>query len=468
MTEHPPSWRRLIRLTFGLLLCCTVAACAVPQPGAGLSPVPTGVSLEPTLPPFTPDPPHAPGIADLLAQRPADGQTVEVDAYFSAAGASTWPGSGRQPPQDDRVWCPPTWPYTLTDRPYPVALSYLNTTTSNNLSGDVPWLIAAILEQTQPNMNAVPALPYHARLAGHFGDPAFAGLECQHADRIFVVEHVVRVYQESAPDAQHDPAVPADYPAWPRYADPAQGYSVPYPPDWATQIQDDGALALVGPQWPGHPVLMRVHTGELNYDQYDPANAPPLLRDVDGWGQFQQGGWPYDQVTPPTQGLTGFVVQRKSASEAERPVAVLFGGRGRTYEISVSYPTGFAAAPELMRDYTGIVQGFRLDEAPGPTATPPIRQELGPGPFLTEEQAFQKARERAESPLENLGGELLSEAAARQLVVNSPCNTFTGHPEGVWVLRVSGQFGGRAMQWRLLLGAVTGEQLCGEEILEGP
>jgi len=35
------------------------------------------------------------------------------------------------------------------------------------------------------------------------------------------------------------------------------------------------------------------------------------------------------------------------------------------------------------------------------------------------------------------------------------------------MLCVSGQSEGRAMQLRLLLEAVTGEQLCGEEIPEG-
>ena len=67
----------------------------------------------------------------------------------------------------------------------------------------------------------------------------------------------------------------------------------------------------------------------------------------------------------------------------------------------------------------------------------------------------------------DLGGELLSEAAARQAVGNGPCSSFTGHPEGVWLLRVWGQFEGRAMQLRLLLDAVTGEQLCGEESVAG-
>ncbi len=473
--------RRACPALLALLIALQLAACALPAPGGSLDAPPTGGApaaptmdvttgpgSTPTLPPFTPDPPHAPGVADLLAHPPAEGQTVEVDAYFSAAGAPSWPGSGRPPPQDDKVWCPQTWPYTLTDRPYPIALSYLNTTTSNNLPDDAVWLIAVTPEQTQPNARVFPQLPYHARLAGHFGDPAFGGLDCQHGDRIFVVEHVVRVYQQDAPVTPYGLTVPADYETWPRYGDAAQGFSIPHPPDWQAELLDDAALSLAGPLWPGHPVIVRVHEGELNYDQYDPANAPALLADVDGWSQFHQGGWPYDQAAPRPQGLSGFAVQRKpGAAEGVRPIALLFTGHGRTYEISLSYPTGFAASPELMGIYTAIVQGFRLDEAPGPTATPPIRQELGAGPFLTEAEAFAEASARAASIIENLGGELLSEAAARQAVENGPCNTFTGHPEGVWLLRVSGQFEDRPMQLRLLLDAVTGEQLCGEEIAEG-
>ena len=42
---------------------------------------------------------------------------------------------------------------------------------------------------------SVPELPFHARLQGHLGEPAFAA--CPHAERIFFVEQVITVYPET-------------------------------------------------------------------------------------------------------------------------------------------------------------------------------------------------------------------------------------------------------------------------------
>ncbi|MCC7358422.1 MAG: hypothetical protein IT317_03035 [Anaerolineales bacterium] len=67
-------------------------------------------------------------------------------------------------------------------------------------------------------------------------------------------------------------------------------------------------------------------------------------------------------------------------------MAVLFSGSGRTYELALVFPTGYAASQALLTGYTGIVEGFRLDVDRGPTPTAPVRQDLGAGPFLTEDQ----------------------------------------------------------------------------------
>ncbi len=413
----------------------------------------------PTLVPFSAE--HNPGVADLLAKPPAAGGTVEVDAFFNGAGAVPRRGGPLAP--GDQVVCPMPWGSALTDRPFPAFLSYLNGTTSNNLPDDAPWLIAALPEQTQPGGGRfTPDLPYHARLRGHLGDPAFAG--CEHAGRIFIVEQVVQVYEQDPPDPTvYQLKVPTDYASWPRYHDEALGYSLPYPPDWQVQRLDDSTIVLGGPLWPGHPVVVHVQAGETHYDQYDLASIPPLLQG-DGWGIFEQGGWPFDQASYAIQGLAGHQVQRGMGTD-DRSIAVVLSGNGKTYELALMYPTGFAASQELLNIYTAIVQGFRLDTDPGPAPTAPVKQELGPGPFLTQAEVLVEAERRSGSELELISAELMSEAEARRRA--QTCGTFMGHPDGVWLLVVRGQFEGQARTMQLYLEAASGEQLCGEEILTG-
>jgi hypothetical protein len=88
---------------------------------------------------------------------------------------------------------------------------------------------------------------------------------------------------------------------------------------------------------------------------------------------------------------------------------------------------------------------------------------MGAGPFLTEAQALAAAEQRAGNALELIAAELVPEAEARRQA--EACNTFMGHPDGVWVLTVRGPFEGQTRTMRLFLDAVSGEQLCGEEIV---
>lgn len=426
------------------------------QPVDAATAAPTGV---PTLAPFQSN--HHPGVADLLRTKPAPGQSVEVDAYFGGAGAAPF---SRPPPPRDQVACP-LFPASraLTDRPFLAVLMYLNAMTGNALPEDAPWLLAVTPEEARPGAATLPQLPYHARLRGHFGDAAFS--HCDHADRIFIVDQVVKVYEQNPPDPptfQLKP--PAGYAKWPRYHDDRLGYSLPYPPDWQIQRLDDVTLSLKGPQWPGNPVVIAVHKGETHYDQYDPSVLPPLMQGQ-GFGVFEQGNWLFasDQSLPSSQRLAGYEVEQ-APSAGSRSVSVLFSGNGYTYELRLVYPTGFAASQALLTDYTAIVEGFTLSKAPGPTPTAPIKQNLGSGPFLSQDQAATLARKRAGGTLELLTAQLLSEQAARSAAANSPCGTFMGHPEGVWLLLVRGPFEGTTRTMRLFLDAKSGDQLCGEEV----
>jgi len=408
-----------------------------------------------------------PGVADLLRQPPAPGETVEMDAYFSGAEPVFMSGVPR-PPDDEAVYCPTysAWQVALTDQPFPPALSFLSSTWGNVLPDDASWLAATTPEAMKPGQIVLPQLPYHGRFRGHMGDPALA--HCPNADRIFVVEEVVAVYAEGAPEtAAEARQMPEDYADWPRYHDVELGYSLPYPPDWTVELPGPDLLVAVdlhAPQWPDYPVMVRVHAGETLYDQYDPASIPPLLQGQ-AFGVFEQG-WAFDGRIE-GQHLAGFQVDRPStAGEGEGSVSVLFSANGVTYELALRFPVGFAAPQQLLTIYTAIVEGFRLDQAPGPTPTPPVKQALGPGPFLSQDEALARLRESQGQDLELLDAELVSELGARRLA--DACGTFQSHPDGVWVLLVRSSFEGMTRTMQFFVDASSGEVLCGEELTPAP
>lgn len=436
MNKHP--------FSFLVLLAVILSACA-PLPEAGpesVVPTPSGV-------------PVGHDVADLLRNPPSPGQSVEMDAYFSGAGAPTLPGG--PPPPPNQVACPVVWNVALTDRPFLAYLALLNGISGNALPDDAPWLIAVTPEMLQPGVRRLPQLPYRARLRGHLGAPSVA--QCQHADRIFVVEDVIKVYAQNPPEpTTYALKLSDDYAAWPRYHDAALGFSLPHPPDWRVERLDDVTWNLRAPQWPDYPVVVRVHAGETHYDQYDSASMSPLMQEATGFGVFEQD-YVFDKAD--SQHLAGYQVDRE-AGLSERSVSVLFNGGGRTYELALTYLLGFDAPQPLLTAYSAIVVGFRLDVPPGPTPTPPVKQSLGTGPFLSQDEALTRVRERNGHETELLDAKLTSEAEARQLA--DACNTFMGHPDGVWVLTIHGVFEGTTRTMRLFLDAVSGEQLCGEEI----
>ena len=402
-----------------------------------------------------------PGVADLLRNPPPSSETFEVDAYFSGAGA--FPMTGPPRPPTEQMVCPTfwTWQVALTDRPFPAAVQYLSTTSGNLLPDDAPWLAATTPEAIQPGKIILPQLPYHARFRGHLGDPALA--DCPHADRIFVVEEVMAVYAEQPPEpSAYSLDLPQGYATWPRYHDPDLGYSLPYPPDWSAKPMTEpgliSAVDLRAPQWPGYPVTIKVHAGETWYDQYDPSSIPPLLQG-EAFGVYEQG-WAFGGQGEGSR-LAGFQVDRQTGS-GERSVAALFSAGGYTYELALRFPLGLDAPQPLLTAYTAIVEGLKLDTPPGPTPTPPVKQTLGSGPFLGQGDALARVQEREGQQVELLDARLVSEVEARGQA--DPCNTFMGHPDGVWLLTVRGQFEGMARTMLFFLDATTGEQLCGEEI----
>ncbi len=370
-------------------------------------------------------------VAQLAARPEDEGQVVDLDAYVSSPGNALCAGEQRT---------------ILADQPFAAELAVLGSAEGNVLPGDVPWLLVAGPDGVQ--------LPYHARFRGRLGAPTAAG-ECPASVRLFTVEKVVRVYEQRPPTAEAG-AAPT---SWPRYQNAAATYSLPQPPGWQVERLDDTAVALSAPQYPASPITLRVHPGETHHDPYEPEPAPPLLQGR-RWSIFEQAA-----AGAASQGLVGYRVAGE-AQAGERSVAVLFSGNGRTYELSVRYQLGFAVSQPLLDAYAAVVAGFRFDAPLAPSPTPPVRQALGAGPLMDDEQALQAACGCLRQEIEAvLAQQLVPEAEARRF--GGPCDAFRGHNDGVWALTLKTPLATRTGTLRLLLDATTGRELCREEVEPG-
>ncbi len=288
------------------------------------------------------------GVAGVLEERPADGEQVEVEAYFSGAGLVPHHRGPR--PYVASTDCPSCWEAALTDRPFQGLLHILGGVHSNVLPANEAWLIAAPADAVWPGRQAVADLPYHARLRGYLGDPAFS--HCSDSQRIFVVTEVLEVYEEEPPAAPLY-ALPEDYDRWPRHTERRAGYSLAYPPGWEVEVLDGATLALRAPQWPDWPILVRVHAGEIE----EGGPSSPALLEGDSCGVYRQGT-AFGAAQSPA--LSGYLVDRYTEPH-EREVAVLFSGQGQTYELALRYPLGFDALQPLLTAYSAVVEGCRLD-----------------------------------------------------------------------------------------------------------
>jgi hypothetical protein len=457
---HP---RYLLALATFLLL---LGACGQPDVVTRVPPTPT-------------QQPAGHGIADLISAAPQPGQTVEVDAYY-------WIGYGRGTSYFlDAQGCPVAGTF-LTDWPVSGVLHFPGIDRSNASQGYPPdadpWLIpisvlinpipATLVPSYNPS-TPIPSLrpvpddslfiPYHGRLRGHFGDPAYAA--CAHSNRIFVVEAITVVYDQAGPwepPMQHLQP-PADYASWPQYHDTSMGYSFAYATDWSVEpVQEADVLSAVAvhtAQAPDSPIIVRVHAGETRTDPYDATAIPELIKRQDKTDQisfFNQ-----DFVSPVGdnhgQHLQGFLVDR-AAGDNMRTMAVLISAHGRTYEIAVRYPIGLHANQSLLDAYELLLDRFQLDAPPEPSPTAPIKHVVGTGPFLTQDEMLAVVRRKHGDTFELTEARLVSEAEMRQLTAE--CSWFFSHPDGVWLVRIRGVFDGQNLALLLGLDATTGKQLC--------
>ena len=367
-------------------------------------------------------------VAGLLASPPAAGKTVDLDAYLSPAG---------------RALCGPASSTLLADEPFAAQLAVLGSPQANSLPAG-GWLVLG---------NAPEPLPYRARLRGRLEEgPAPGGCG---AARIFTMERVVRVYASAPP-----PAGLGDPATWPRQEEPEAGYSVPVPPGWRAEVSAEAQeLALRSAQWPAISITIRTHPGETHADPYEPDPGPPLLQGQ-RWSVFAQAQ-PVGPGSAAGGGLAGYRIDRTEGSGG-RAVSVLFSGHGRTYELTLHYRLGLGALQPALDAYSGVVAGFGLAVPPEPSPTPPVRQALGAGPFLSEERALAAGCGCLAQQIDVvLAQQLVSEAQARQL--GGACATFRGHTDGVWALTVRTPLAPHTGALRLFLDAATGRELCREE-----
>ena len=66
------------------------------------------------------------------------------------------------------------------------------------------------------------------------------------------------------------------------------------------------------------------------------------------------------------------------------------------------------------------------------------------------------AEQHAGGPLTLLSADFVFESQARGRA--QACNTSMGHPDGLWLLTVKGQFEGQARRMQLFLDATSSEQ----------
>jgi hypothetical protein len=402
-------------------------------------------------------------IAKMLSNPPPIGTVVELDAYY----VRKWnPVPDRHPPftetPEPQIHCP--FRFTaLTDTPMYGYLHDLDATFSNAPLATEEYLVAVDPAQTQrASIPASPELPFHARLRGRFGDPALA--HCAEGKRVFVVERVLRVYEQEVPENVFVLDLPNDFSTWTRYEDSHYSFSIPHPPDWnVTNINEPNivfGVAFASPEQPAQPVMVRVYDRENVVDPNDLDASPiaDILETSSSYGMYQQGS--FDGKVE-TQGLAGSVVSRQN--EQERVVAAVFGQNGKSYEIRLRYPLGIQAQQKLLTTYIAMVQGFRFGQPQSVTATPPINQELGSGPFLSQEEAWQAAKSHLSTDASLREARLMPEAAARTLKHFCPFQR-DGHPEGVWVLWSHGTFENTQRSLLSYLDATDGAWLCGLEI----
>ena len=187
---------------------------------------------------------------------------------------------------------------------------------------------------------------------------------------------------------------------------------------------------------------------------------------LQGAGLYRQSRSDYERegdAVPP------LVVRTSSCAAPAREACIRaeIASSGRVYSFEMRYPVGPGASQALLTAFHLIVDRFRIDGRPTFTPTPTPRDTLGPGPFLSAEEAVSRALAGIPyGPWEVERARLVDEAAARRMNLcglNGGMMTygdFAGHPEGVWVVTMRGLMDGVPAVYHTYLDGVLGWHLC--------
>jgi hypothetical protein len=258
----------------------------------------------------------------------------------------------------------------LTDRPYPSMVSFGDLMqSSNSLPTEATWLVA-----TKPSTSADPfsvqRLPFHARLRGHLGDAGYA--RCPIADRIFVIDEIVRDYGDPLPGST-DPSVrPQAAADWPRFTSQRFGFSFAHPPDWPVDEDPAGDVTFSVPNRSDVTMQLKVRAGETTQlDATDPwlSVTPEAVNALSRGGS--RGGGQKDPSAHDTAGvapLPGIAAACHGATMA--CIRQVLNFDGRSYQFAIDFPIGFDVPQDELWLYSAVVNSFRVPNQPTKTPAP--------------------------------------------------------------------------------------------------
>jgi hypothetical protein len=344
------SWHTFILV---LWLIGMLTACSFGTPKSTPNPQQPHSSATPSV---IPKPLPAQDIANLLNGNTLPGTSVEIDAYYNGSWQLLL-GPAADKVAISKNHCPIRHP-ALTDTLMYGYLYDLGLPLPNAPLATDEYLIAVDLTQArQSDVPGIPDFPFHARLRGHLGDPAFA--DCAEAERIFVVEQIVRVYTQNVPLSLLVVDPPKEFSSWTRHRDTQYGFTIPVAPDWTTTTLDEPNLLtgvkFVPPAQLDSTVTVRVYPQDKMLDPYDLESAPftriPMRR------LLEQGKRFGSQLQ--TQKLSGEVAVNQT--DTERVNIVVFKQNGKMYVLELRYRLGRAADQNVLTKFVAMVEGFRLE-----------------------------------------------------------------------------------------------------------
>ncbi len=409
-------------------------------------------SAAPATPIYTPRPmPRSGGVADLLADRPPPGESVELDAWFGE-GRISWPGRGRF---ESMSGCPTVDSAPMLDRPLWQTIGFGSSMSSNPVPDDAPHLIAAFRPELAGQEGEDPVAfppsdwPAFARVRGHFptSDEAFqsaieAGNPCPDHDRIFVIDALLETY---LPAREYLWVPVAPEARWIRFRSLDLGLSLSHPPSWQV-IESGDELTLVSPHWPDRS--MRIRRASPSSDPIGAPTRRPASH-AESWGHFFQEREAAARFGDNQASLEGEIAGCHDWDDERLDCLELnIATPGQTYQVRIPFGRGFDAEPGQLRVADQIVDSLAIEAWPTMTPRPPIHTKLGGGPYWDRARAEEMA-------LSMIGGadgipgsewqvsdaRLISESEALDLarcsMDRSPDNSWYPYPDGVWLIELS-------------------------------